>query len=361
MQDHSLTSRLRKLWDITFHSEAPTYTPVNFAGHGLFGQVYFCLPTDQVFLARRSAVSDNTTTTTQQSLHSLTSKLVAVKTAGAVSLIPEIRALRTIHTQQHSSDVVEKSFFRLIESRTDGDLAQYMVTSTLPLCGNLDELGGCIAQMPEAFTWLIYTRIHSALRFLHKTCSPAIAHGDLHQGNVLIGFSDPDVKGRGLILPQVTLIDFGNATFHPGEERSGNSYRDLYGVDAFSRDTDAFLRILESVASDPRPHEFDRSDYKKWWDRKKWEALLERKPLAGRTAEFNDFHKALGHGLAQGLRVNPVVLEELWKSFGSFAEQCVADISEADMEQIRDLVLGVAETLFEETRESIEEILMESE
>jgi serine/threonine protein kinase len=57
------------------------------------------------------------------------------------------------------------------------------------------------------FAWFVFVQVYASLRFLQEECCPRIAHGDLHSGNVLVGF--PDVECEDPI--KIKLIDFGEA------------------------------------------------------------------------------------------------------------------------------------------------------
>jgi serine/threonine protein kinase len=59
--------------------------------------------------------------------------------------------------------------------------------------------------VPECFFFHIFLQSLNALRFLHGARPWAIAHGDLHEGNILVDVLDVLHVG----LPRLVLIDFG--------------------------------------------------------------------------------------------------------------------------------------------------------
>ena len=77
---------------------------------------------------------------------------------------------------------------------------QWLMLSTLPACCTLCDS----PPIPLQYACFVFLEVHAALKFLHRECDPPIAHGDLHSGNVLVGFAD---NGRLKIL----LINFGEA------------------------------------------------------------------------------------------------------------------------------------------------------
>jgi serine/threonine protein kinase len=88
--------------------------------------------------------------------------------------------------------------------------------TTFPICCQLSELKVSFEDMPEEFTWLIFIQLHKALDFLHNACDSPIAHGDLHDGNVIIGYRGPNDRDTA----QLKVIDFGLAHQYPFSQSS---------------------------------------------------------------------------------------------------------------------------------------------
>jgi serine/threonine protein kinase len=62
--------------------------------------------------------------------------------------------------------------------------------------------------IPEALAFHVFLQLAEALHFLHKLTPFAIAHGNVHEGNIMLDPSHCDVVG----FPNVVLIDFGIAS-----------------------------------------------------------------------------------------------------------------------------------------------------
>lgn len=133
--------------------------------------------------------------------------------------------------KQRTSQEVPLPFFEVLGYENLNTTPEWVITSTFPLCCNLSALIGEFQSMPEEFMWLIFTQLRLALHSLHEICDPPIGHGDLHLANVVTGYSNPHDQD----LPQMTVIDFGGADFHP----FSNSV-----VKPFPRDR---IEVLEAV------------------------------------------------------------------------------------------------------------------
>lgn len=329
----------------TTQSIPPTYTQVSLAGSGMFGEVHFCLPADTVSSARSN------TSDTQQSSHALTSKLVAVKVAvstGKTVLAQEIKTLRAISEQAQGNPVAERCFFKLFEWNIVGEHANWLITSTLPVCCNLQELSRRLADLPEEFTWFLYTQLHSALEFLHKKCSPAIEHRDLHKGNVVIGFEHSNPHEADLTLPQIKLIDFGESAFKVEDEETSFE-------NTFKRDHCFFLEILDEVVQGESWGSEGESVVSDG------DSDSEQKLPNGRTTEFYAFTKAVSEGLISGYQGKPIMLVELWVMFGAFAELSLAGMNKTAVERIRDVVVEVAKSRSNKIEKSIMKLLTKEE
>ncbi|KAH7386049.1 hypothetical protein BKA66DRAFT_569358 [Pyrenochaeta sp. MPI-SDFR-AT-0127] len=296
------------------------YTEVGKAGSGLFGDVYTCLPADTVASARSSDM---------HSMSELARQLVAVKIGSSFDqdgLTQEVKILKAIRNQVEDHPA-ERHFFKLIEWNTITKGEQWMVSSTLPICCNLQTLEGHFDKMPEDFLWLVYTQLQEAMSFLHNDCKPSIAHGDLHKGNIVIGFSNADNLG----LPQLKVLDFGTSTFFANDDRSSRRLRN---------DTHNFLCVIDFLI-----HESS------WvtWDENSCNLAVRARLPANRTPEFYIFHGTLNMALEQREDVDPVVLQTLWKQFGNFAILRVASISEASKKQIQDVIMELTKGKYDES------------
>ena len=310
------------------------YIKVSKAGDGIFGDVFFCVR------------ADTTTFTESASIHNsgakpnLAKKLVAIKVVSArtdLNLSRELEIMQAIQTQVQTLPAAQQ-FFQLIEWDTISPHATWAVTSTLPMCCSMQELTLGIDSVPEETMWLVYTQLHEALDFLHNKCKPPIAHRDLHQGNVLIGFSNPDALG----LPELKIIDFGLSSFISGKEAPTFLMGPPRSVDA-----KRFLFILDNIVHAPGF---------KQWNRATCNMAVEYSEPEGRTAMSYEFHQALNTQLGKLAETDFSFLQELWQQFGAFATQQVNSMSESTRKQIQDLVLGKTKSQFDEVQEKLERI-----
>ena len=308
---------------------------VSKAGDGIFGDVYFCLRADAM------TFTDSNTTHSSNAKPDLITKLVAVKVVGSrynnADLSRELEIMTAIQNQVHTLPVAQR-FFQLLEWDTVAPYPQWIVTSTFPICWNLTGLTLSANGMPEEFLWLVYSQLHEALDFLHNTCDPPIAHGDLHQGNVIIGFPTPDRLG----LPEVKLIDFGLSSFVKKGEKAG-----LYLLDRMNLDAKNFLYVLDNT--------IHPSKYTRWNETTCNEFIANGKP-EGMTSMLYDFHHALNAELGRQAEVQVTFLQALWEQFGAFAKQWVSSIPDASKKQIQDVLLAVTKGKTDQKREKIEEI-----
>lgn len=130
------------------------------------------------------------------------------------TLSNEMFVLRTITvTKQLAAENPEASpivgsfsFFSLLTHGEDprNDI-YWLTTTTLPIICSLLALRDHGKALPEVLTWHIYLRIKAALSWLTDTCQPGIAHGDVHEGYVLVGYTSPASDQQRLGLPVVKL------------------------------------------------------------------------------------------------------------------------------------------------------------
>jgi serine/threonine protein kinase len=182
--------------------------------------------------------------------------------------------------------------------------------------------------MPEEFIWHLYKQLHQALIFLHYVCKPPIAHGDLHAGNVIVGYSSPYEQG----LPQVKLIDFGCAAVISSD--SENAY-------LRSADLRGMLNIMASFTPDA------------WWD-DKYLLLKVNKPSPEYMGLQDRFTKELDSGVA------PKTVRKIWKLYGATAKREVANVSDASQKKIQNLVAFEASSRYNFMENKVVEILNSS-
>lgn len=119
------------------------------------------------------------------------------------ALREEVAALKAI--RKHQPDGACLPFFELTAVDTFSPTPTWFATSTLPICCELEALLQPYRAIPEHLMWLIFRQLYKALHFLHNTCDPPMVHGDLHPGNIILGYAE------GSELLQVKVIDFGLA------------------------------------------------------------------------------------------------------------------------------------------------------
>jgi serine/threonine protein kinase len=175
--------------------------------------------------------------------------------------------------------------------------------STLPASCTLRDL----PPMPFEFAWFVFVEVHTALRFLQEGCCPPIAHGDLHSGNVLVGFTD--VECEGPIKLKLKLIDFGEAN----TEEVGLTWD---------------VRHLNVLVAD----------------------IYQNRGTKLGCKELGVFVKMYDGGEDEG-----VDLKGLWKRFGETAKMHVK--SEANSRQMKDLVRTAVESNAAKVRRSVEQAL----
>lgn len=195
----------------------PSYKFVAKAGSGQRGDVYFCLPKSSL---RSAKAKLSTPTDSGVALEHLATQLVAIKTDRTSSFAPfseEIQALGIIKAWKlaaggDTSQSPSADLFTLLDysaMQPSPTNRPYICTSTLPLVCPMTALSALLTSAAEILTWHLYTRIDSVLSWLHTTCSPAIAHKDIHAGNILIGYKSLTDSGSAALLPEVKLVDFG--------------------------------------------------------------------------------------------------------------------------------------------------------
>jgi hypothetical protein len=197
----SYIAAFRKRWDSATQSrpiEPPSSTqPLNLsekymevcnAGSGVYGDVSFYLSKDALSTTRSDVEHD-----AAQASKQLTAKLVVVEVSRGMNLQHLSGELDIIKASEENAPAndLQQRFFQLLAWDTVSPLPVSLVKSTWPICCSLDGLGSCLSSMPEDFLWIVYSQMHEAIEFLHSTCSPLIAHGDLHNGNVIIDFLTP--------------------------------------------------------------------------------------------------------------------------------------------------------------------------
>ena len=306
------------------------YTLVSKAGSGLSATVYFCLPKTAV-KAPTSKESD----VISQAAKKLASELQVVKVfanSGSPFMRPELTILKEIQ-QQRQGQPEELPLIELLAWDTTNAVPDWITMSTMPICCDLASLTGCFDQMPEEFIWLVYTQVYRALDFLHNTCN--IAHGDLHIGNVIVGYSASNHSG----LPEVKLIDFGLSQCSPFESRL------ILYMNLFDKDIEGLLRILESILQDL----LLKCALCDW--------CLEARFNERCAAKICNFYKTVDHELGSYSYVSSSLPAKLWKDYGSHAKDTVDSCSDTSRKHIRDVILNTTKIRREVNEAKIEEIL----
>jgi serine/threonine protein kinase len=313
-----------------------SYTLVSEAGEGAYATACFCLPTQAVIDAVSSTKASSSCPT---AINTLKSKLQVIKVfndPGRLARYTEVNIL--VDIQQHRQSQSHAQPLPIIEILawdTTGGVPAWIATSTFPVLCDLEACRG--TDMPEEFVWHVYTQLHAALAFLHK--SARIIHRDLHDGNVIVGYSNSTGTG----LPQVKVIDFGMAEqLHSNSNISKETYAYLLKEEAEDLliILDALLCGLDidcAVCAGP--------------------SLDEREP----HSRACDFHDAVGEELARGFRDQERVLDRLWERFGSFALGKVKFCSDKASKRIRDAVFDVTLERREENDSRVQEILGDAE
>ncbi|KAF2822299.1 hypothetical protein CC86DRAFT_385982 [Ophiobolus disseminans] len=119
------------------------------------------------------------------------------------------------------------------------EFPKWLILSTLPafctlqaFCDKVKELK---TQLPYQLVWFFFLEISRAFQFLHDECDPPIAHLDLHDLNVLVGFDNSEYSG----LPTIRIIDFDAAKLC--------SIHDVTRM--IERDTAEFKLLVSDIAS----------------------------------------------------------------------------------------------------------------
>ncbi|KAF2029236.1 hypothetical protein EK21DRAFT_113130 [Setomelanomma holmii] len=308
-----------------------SYTKIANAGSWVHGDAYFCVPTSDLEAACSSQPAQTAT--------QLMSKLQVVKVnrtlsqpnlASEVALLKAFQMQRQFHTH-YLQDIQSLPFFDIVCSDTLGSYPDWYASTTLPLCLDIKSLMGKFYCMSEEFVWLIYTQLHSAITFIDGTCIPALAHADLHMGNVVIGYDDPEDTRS----PQVKLIDFGLAQFAP--------FNTVSGIDFFRKDDFDMLRILRNMLLNT--HQADDGHYKSSPVPKTW------------SRDIHDFHEAVEQGLSAGLNIDTAYVTWLWARFSKVAQCRVECLSEAARKGMRDVMLEVGMGRYVEMEKKVDELL----
>lgn len=134
----------------------------------------------------------------------------------------EARALALVQTTAKARGVPQPNIVYL-HSKQDilmgrEPVPRYARVAYSRLCngGDLSELRSACARLgltvPPTLTLRLIRQVSEALQFL-STCSPAIEHGDLHDGNIFLHWA------RGSLLPDFYVGDFGMAVFRHSQSR----------------------------------------------------------------------------------------------------------------------------------------------
>ncbi|KAF2789183.1 hypothetical protein K505DRAFT_341477 [Melanomma pulvis-pyrius CBS 109.77] len=189
-------SSLKEVKDLTDGK----YVPIAHAGSGKHADVWLCIPNP-------SASTPNA---------NLDGQLVAVKVPAATSrdrLRSEISVLQRIAA---SAGPLTTHFPTLLDAAytdTEDPLSdvRWLALAAIPGC-TAAQVCSIIRPdpLPEELVLHMYIQITSALRFIHSM-TPALAHGDIHEGNIMLDPSKQDIPG----YPNAVLIDFGNVDRDP--------------------------------------------------------------------------------------------------------------------------------------------------
>ncbi|CBX98630.1 hypothetical protein LEMA_P078690.1 [Plenodomus lingam JN3] len=143
---------------------------------------------------------------------SLFSELPSPENISLKNEITILRAIRAHAATHHAQD----RFFHLLDWDESRTIPQWFTTTTFALgfgCP-LEALQCVYPRLPEEFAWLVFVQLLEALEFLHRVCQPAVVHGDLVAGNIMIGYEGEFDDYGGLhSLPKIKLIDFEGAAY----------------------------------------------------------------------------------------------------------------------------------------------------
>ncbi|KAF2107561.1 kinase-like domain-containing protein [Lophiotrema nucula] len=181
--------------------------PIKQVGSGASGHVLLALSIKEI--VQRSNSTPN--------LEELKAALVAVKMfhpqmASNGDALEEVKILE--HVRKHANESEHSKRVVQLLSRDEEEPLRCnwfsMRAGSLALNNVLWNFEGTdllIPHLPEELIWHVFIQFSEALWFLHKACNPAIAHGDLHTGNVVLDWATQDTPG----FPNLILIDFGSA------------------------------------------------------------------------------------------------------------------------------------------------------
>ncbi|KAH7068081.1 hypothetical protein BKA63DRAFT_581384 [Paraphoma chrysanthemicola] len=315
---------------------APTipscFTLIAKAGSGINADAYFRLPTSDIKIAR--------STHSSSSPRDMVSNLQVVKTCRTlfqVQLPSEVSVLKAFQIQLYShSDHSTLPLFHLTAWDAGNAQPSWYACSTLSLCTDLKALEGRFHSMPEEFVWLVYTQLQAAITFMHKTCDPPLAHGDLHLGNIIVGYSAPDDTG----LPQVKVIDFGMAQYEYNADEYGE---DLMCEDMFQRDMLFMLHALKNIL------------YNTHYAGARFVASPHQPATWG--TEVRELGDTVRAGVRGGSVSEEEALRRMWERFGEVAKGKVEGINDVAREKIRIVVWSVAGGKYDEIVEKVGELL----
>ena len=313
------------LIDIERNFDIPSsFLLVSKAGSGCGADAFFCLPKKAV-KAIKAREQDNVA----DKVSALMSVLRVVKISCPTDfedLYAEVGVLKAIRKQQ--PDGVCLPFFELTAVDTFSPTPTWFATTALPICCELEAL---LQQpynaLPEHLVWLIFWQLHKALHFLHNTCDPPLLHGDLHTGNIIIGYAE------GSDLLQVKLIDFGLG----GE--NGSTFPGILSRTEYSALATVMAEVMHGL-------EWNQSDC----------GLCNHPPDPNREASMlHSFHRLINEmrfydseGHTYGV---------LCKRFAPFAYRQMISMPQVARTQIRDMVLGLTRPRSEAMRAKITEVV----
>ncbi|KAH7092017.1 hypothetical protein FB567DRAFT_435021 [Paraphoma chrysanthemicola] len=308
------------------------FTLIAKAGSGINADAYFCLPTSHLPISGSSHSSS--------SRRDMMSKLQVVKTCRTSyqgQLPSEVSILNAFQIQRHSHPNHSLlPFFDLTAWDTINAQPSWYASSTFPLCTDLKALEGRFHSMSEEFVWLVYAQLHAAITFMHKTCDPPLAHGDLHLGNIIVGYDGPDDTG----LPQVKVIDFGMAQF----DYDADEYReDLMCEDMFQKDMLLMLHALKNVNLNMH---YVGARF-----------IASPQPPGAWGKEVRELGEAVLAGIRGGAISEEEALRTMWERFGEVARKKVEGIDNEAKERIRNVVWDVAGERYDEMEEKVGELL----
>ncbi|KAF2822018.1 hypothetical protein CC86DRAFT_385733 [Ophiobolus disseminans] len=307
-----------------------SYIHVSKAGAGLLATAYFCLPKDVV-----NSVKSEAREVTSHAITKLVSKLQVVKvfakwcrqvTSTELMILKEIQQQRRGHTE-------ELPLIELLAWDASGPAPNWIATSTMPVCCNLKSLARCFNEMPEEFIWLVYTQIHQALEFLHRTCS--IAHRNLHMGNVIVGYPEPNDSN----LPKVKLLDFEMSERAP-------FYGSVLSEGLIDRDTEGLLSIMQTIIDDSSL-ECTLCD---WLSSAHY-------PDPRCTSKICSFHKAISQEAVAYSTCDSKFLAKLLTKYGSYAKDKLDACSETSRMHIQYVILKTTKAKSKALENRIQELL----